>query len=308
MKGEKKLNKGDGLLISAFHPSLIFCTEDVQWDSQEFQDALIGNLLSHMDRMEELKIKIAWSDEFINYFWQNAPWRGDVYHENYLTEIIYHKMANSFETIKPPPYTECQINPDIQNDFSEEIRNAWLILIHRLLHNQKKTFVVIGLNTGIGIGSIEVFCTCEDEHRDDYTIVKKPSEWYAKIDYMKKCPDTLDCRDEDFRLAIKMCREQELTLREFKTMPGDIEFSTNFKNSFLDLQGNGKRKRIIKRITKLLTLNHKEAGCDGGLQEELIRGEYRIRISRGERVHYKEHEGKKTFLEYYTSSKHNTRL
>lgn len=296
-------------MISAFHPSLIFCISDKQWKNKKFQDSFIGNLLSHLDKMEELNINIAWSWEFYNCFWQNSPWLGDDYYENYLMDYLYQTMAELFEIINPPPIVECQTNPDIQTDFRKEIRLSWLTLIHRLLHNKRNTFVIIGLNIEKEIDSLSVFCNCDlGPISETYLVIKNPSEWYIKLDYMEKCPNSLDYWEEDFKVAIKMCHEQEFKMREFKARPEDIEFSDNFKESFLDLQEQGKRKRIIKKITELLTLNHQEAGRDSGLQEEYIHGEYRIRISRGERVHYRETENKKIFLEYYSSSRHDASL
>lgn len=292
-------------MISIFHPSLIFCTQ-TNWSNPNFRGTFINNLFSHLDQIENLKIKVAWSNEFFNYFWQNSPWT-DSYYENYIVEIIYPKLNNLFEFISSPCNIECEMDTNILNDFSEEIQREWLIIIHRLLHIQTKTFVVIGLDLNVQNNSITVFCNCDGYMEECFSIINDPSDWYIKVDYMEKCPCELDGWDDNFKIAVQLCREQEYNFRDFKTKLEDINFSNNFKGNFLDLD-ESKRKRIIKSITKLLTFTHPEAGRDGGLQEEVINGRFRIRISQGERVHYEENEGKKLFLDYTPSSRHDAPL
>ncbi len=290
-------------MISIFHPSSLFCTSE-EWKDQEFQDSYIEYLLSHNQKITELKIDIAMSDEFFAYFWENKPWNSFDGSTRKWMNIILYKMQESFFFINPPPDNICQINPDIKNDFSEEVIRLWYILIHRLLFNKMQALVVIGQNIENEIDSINVFCDCDHKNTFDcYPIIKKKVDWYTKIEYMEKCPVQLDGWEDDFSLAIKMCHEQEFYLGDFKRKPETLDFSSVFKKKFLELPSD-KRKKIIKTISKLLTLNHEEA-AHGGLKEENINGEYRIRITQVERIHYIERDGRTIFLEYYSPSEHN---
>ena len=292
-------------LISLYHPSSLFCSSK-DWMNPDFRDSYIDNLLKHLKKTREFEINIAMSQEFYDYFWENNPWSNSKIFSIRGMSLILHKMSERFEMLDSPPDTICQIVPDIENKYSEDAKRLWLILTHRLLFNNIKTLVIIGFDVEIEIDHLKVFCNCTHETTTNfYPIIKSHLDWYTKINYMEKCPENLDNWDNKFKLAIKMCREQEFGLGEFKTIPEDTVFTDEFKESFLDLQELSKRKRIIKSITKLLTLPHQEAGYDGGLREEMINGEFRIRISRGERIHYKEENGIKTFLKYYPSSKHD---
>ncbi|NOR49158.1 MAG: hypothetical protein GQ533_14145 [Methanosarcinaceae archaeon] len=291
-------------MISIFHPSSLFCSSE-EWKNPEFQDSYIENLLSHNQQIKDLKIDIAMSDEFFAYFWENNPWNCCDGPTRKWMNIILYKMQERFFMFNSPPDNICQIDPSIKNDLSEEVIRLWLILIHRLLFNKMQTLVVIGHNIESELDSINVFCDCDNGNTFDcYPIIKKNVDWYAKIEYMEKCPEQLDGWEDDFLLVIKMCYEQEFDFREFKRKLETIEFSSDFKKQFLELS-NSKRKRIIKSITKLLTLNHIEAANDNGLREEIIKGEFRIRITQGERIHYLERDGRTIFLKYYSSSKHD---
>lgn len=293
------------MMISIFHPSSLFCSSE-DWINRDFQDIFTNNLIEHLQRVREFKIKIAMSSDFESYFWANKPWNSsDDFYKKKLYDI-YYRMQERFEFFTSPPETICQTEPNIQNEFSEEARRLWLILIHRLLFNKMETLVLIGATIIENMDSVEVFCNCDHERtRDRYTIIKKSQDWYVKIDYMEKCPENIDLWDEDFRLAIKMCREK-FNFADFRTKPEKISFSSNFKNCFLELQEIGKKDKIIKSITKLLTLDHQEARRDSGLQEELINGKFSIRVSQGDRIHYIENEGGKIFLEYFPASGHDT--
>lgn len=190
------------MLISIFHPSSLFCSPE-EWINPNFQDIFTENLINHLQRVREFKIKVAMSNEFYNYFWENKPWNSGADYSKKRLNIILYRMEERFEILNPPPETECQIEPIIQNEFSEEARRSWLILIHRLLFNKMKTLVIIGAKIENEIDSVEVFCNCEHERTHDrYPIIKRYPDWYVKIDYMEKCPCNLDFWDEDFRLAL----------------------------------------------------------------------------------------------------------
>lgn len=292
-------------MISVFHPSSLFCSSE-EWRNPDFQDLFIEHLLEHVKQSREFNTKIAMSDDLSCYFWNNNPWNSSDNLSIKNMNLIYYKMQELFEMVNSPPDTICQIVPNIENRCSEKANLYWLILIHRLLHNEMKSLVIVGVNIEIESDSLDVFCNCHSEEiHDKYSIIKKPLDWYVKIDYMEKCPDKLDVFDENFKLTLKMCREQEFGLGQFKTKLDDIVFNEVFKNDFLGLRELNKKNRIIKSITKLLTLDHHEAGFDAGLREEIINGEFRIRISRGERIHYIEENGVKVFLKYYSSSEHD---
>ena len=292
-------------LISIYHPTSLFCSSE-DWMNPDFRDSYIENLLKHLQKTREFEINIAMSQEFLDCFWENHPWSNSKIFSIKNISIILSKMQERFEMVDSPPDTICQTVPDIENKYSEDANRLWLILTHRLLFNNIETLVIIGFDIETEIDSLKVFCNCTHEKTTNfYPIIKSHLDWYTKINYMEKCPENLDNWDKKFKLAIKMCREQEFGLGDFETIPEDTVFTDEFKESFLGLQELSKRKRIIKSITKLLTLTHQEAGRDGGLLEEMVHGEFRIRISQGERIHYKEENGTKTFLKYYPSSKHD---
>lgn len=289
-------------LISVFHPSLIFCSK-INWENPQFRRDFMKNLLSHLDKIEELELKLAWSNEFLSYFMQNSPWK-DSFYENDLCDVLYPSLSKFFEIIPQSCKIECNVNPYILNDVSDEVRREWLILIHHLLHIQIKTFVVIGLDYNVQYDSITVSCNCDGNRAEDtYSIIKSPSEWFIKIDYMYKCPSCSDGWEDNFKIAIRLCHEQGHKFKDYKTKLENIDFSNNFKTRFLELD-TSKRKHIIQTIEKLLTLTHAEAGNDGGLREKNINGIYEIRISRGDRIFYNENEGKKIFINYIPASRH----
>lgn len=218
-------------------------------------------------------------------------------------------MEKLWEYFDQIPESECETSVKIKGNYLPSIEKPWLVLVHNLLHRSEKTFVVVGLNVESNIDKITFLCSCSSSsYNKEFPVINKPSEWVLKIDYMDICPKTLDEWDPCFKLSLEICCNKDFCSKSFKTCLENIDFSKSFKTDFLNLQEEKVKKRIIKSITKLLTLNHQEAGSDGGLQEELINGEYRIRISQGSRVHYSEIEGRKIFLKYIPASKHDSVL
>ncbi|WP_440956170.1 hypothetical protein ACSAZK_04290 [Methanosarcina sp. Mfa9] len=296
-------------MISAFHPSVLLCSPD-NWKDEIFQDDFIQNLLQHLDLIKELKMNIAWCDEILNFLWSELPWREDYYNEDKLTEIFY-EIANCNCTFMAPPDNECNTDPYFELSYSNEINQCWIVLIHRLLHEQKEVFVVTGLEIETEIDSIHVFCDCNPQsYENTYFVINHPFEWYKKIDYMKLCPTSLDNWDEFFLLTLKSCYEKEFSSRSLIIKLDDLEFSSGFKRTFKNIGDEKVKQRIIRTITQRLTYTNSEAGFHSGLRDEPIKGkvgERSIRISEGERIHYKKEEGKVLFLKYYSNSKHDIR-
>lgn len=292
-------------MISSFHPTSLFCTYE-EWAELDFQDEFILNLTNHFSIIDSLHIDFALSSDFFMYIWENSPWKNDMYNYDKLIGI-FTKLNSCSNLFDPPPNDECKISPKIKNGLSVDLNKYWLVLIHCLLHKQMETIVIIGQNVDEKMNSINVSCDCGSLGLE-YLVIADPSDWKTKIDYFKFCPDTLDNWDDKFKRAIELCREQEFKSNPFKTTLTDINFSTSFKKDFLGIHDTNKKRKLIKKITKLLTLSHSEAGRDGGLYEEIIHEEYSVRISEGERIHYKETENIKTFLRYYPASDHDSRL
>ncbi len=295
-------------MISTFHPCLLFC-DPSSWKNEEYKDSFISNLTDHIEFIIKSNIKVAWSNDFLCLFWTNSPWMGDSHYEPKLIQYIYPKMEKLWKNIDQFSEDECKTNLKIKGNYSNSIEKTWLVLVHNLLHYSEKTFVVVGPDIESHFDRVSFFCNCpSSSYNKEFPVINEPPEWFLKIDYMDICPKTLNEWDTCFKLSLEMCWNKDFCSKNLKTSLESIDFSKTFKTDFLNLKEKKTKKRIIKSITKLLTLNHQEAGLDGGLQEEFIDGEYRIRISQGSRVHYSEIEDRKIFLSYIPASKHDSAL
>ena len=295
-------------MISTFHPSVLFCDPSM-WCNEEYKDEFISNLTEHIDFIIKSNMKVAWSTNFLCLFWKYSPWVDDYYYEPKLTIYMYPKMEKLWDYLDDFPENECEMKVRIEGNYFHKLEKSWLVLVHKILHLNEKTFVVIGVNVENKIETMVFFCNCSPSScNEEFPVINRPSEWFSKIDYMDICPKKLNEWGLQFKLALEMCCKKDFNPKSFKTPLENVDFDNNFKETFLSLQNEGIKRRIIKSITKLLTLNHNEAGLDGGLQEELLNKEFRIRISEGSRIHYTEIGSKKIFLKYITASKHDSVL
>jgi len=296
-------------LVSIFHPSSLFCSNN-EWNDQEFQDLFMHALLKHIETINKLGIKVAWSWEFFNCFWNEVPWFKDVYYKNYLLESIYDVLYNASYFYESPPENRCQCDTShLDYELSDQINESWFVLLHRILHNDREAFIVIGINLATDKNSISIECNCTPENfNKEYHLIKDPSQWHLKINYMDICPTKLDNWDYKFKLALFICKSQRFGSKEIKHPLNKIEFDSKFKKDFIDVNQEKEKERILIKIAKLLTLNHFEAANDTSIREEKIKEVYRIRISQAARIHYYEDSDKKIFLRYYPSSKHDSPL
>lgn len=301
----KKENKGGcDILISVFHPNLLFCNLS-DWDDEIFQDSFISELLSHLDNIDFLGFRFGWSSELSCAFWEEAPWRGDSYYENLLLDVLYQQIVELEYFFESPPDGECQVKSDINLQLADTVHASWLTLIHRILHSQCNTLIPVKFGSSNN-ESITCSCDCSSKcYSNEYLLVSNPDDWYTKVDFMDLCPSSVDNWYSKIKVAISLCHKQEFFSNEFKISIDNIKFKNKFISDFLDLNDAIYKRTIIRKLTKVLTLNHSEAALDGGLQEELIRGVYRLRISGGRRMHYVEELGIKTFISFNSTSGHD---
>jgi hypothetical protein len=294
-------------LISAFHPSVILCTTE-SWANEDYQNRFLKNLIDHVDKIKELGIKIAWSDDIESILWNDPPWR-NFYAENVLIETFHEIISNSC-MYHPPPENECNMIPLLTIDFSSEVKIYWSVLIHRLMHKQKKAFIVTNLKIK-ETTSINVSCNCEPTCCENiYQIINDPTEWYKKIDYIRLCPKSLNNWDKSFLLALRICYEQKFNQRTLKNKIENLKFSNSFKRTFVNISDEGTKEKIIETIVQRLTYTNAEAGCHSGLRDEKIKGkenEYSFRVSKVERIHYSREEGRMCLLNYHPGSEHDIR-
>jgi hypothetical protein len=193
---------------------------------------------------------------------------------------------------------------DTNLQLSGEIQDYWLTLLHRILHSRQDA--VVPVKSGLSSDdSIHCSCDCAPNGNSGiYLILANSNEWFTKIDYMNMCPSNIEEWDLQIKTTLQMCCKQEFQSNTFKIPLENIVFNRNFISTFLN-SNHILQKRVIRTITKLLTLTHSEAGSDAGLREENIKGVYRVRVSRGKRIHYVEERGLKKFISLDTESKHD---
>ncbi|WP_410510158.1 hypothetical protein RSJ42_08585 [Methanosarcina hadiensis] len=296
-------------MISTFHPSVILCTHE-NWDDEKYQEKFLTNLIYHLSKIKEMKIKIAWCKEIESILWNDPPWLH--YHaEPMLIETFYEIISNSIP-FNPPPNNECNMIPILPVDYSFEVKTDWLILLHRIAHKHTDVFIVTSLNVDTEITSTNVWCDCRSGcNKYNYKVINDPTEWYKKIDYLTLCPKDSDNWDRGFLLALKACYKQEFSTIILKNKIENVEMSRNFKKSFIDIDDERTKKKIIIAIVQRLTYTKAEAGRHRGLRDEKIRGkrnEYSFRVSDVERIHYTLlEEGKMLLLDYHPGSEHDSR-
>lgn len=295
-------------MISVFHPNILFCNK-MEWDIEDFQDEFVQNLISHLDIIEEFDIKIAWSDEFYNLFWQKAPWIEDCYFKNYMIDYVFNRIENHMEIYTSPPDDPCSISqPFFLNNLNES-KISFLILLHRLLFRDENVKIVVRKNTYNEIDKIEVYCDCiSTNNRDNFILIKNEKCWFNSLNYLDKWPVSMNNWDKKFKQALSIYKKQKFPTKKYLIPIDNVEFTSNFKEKIIVVNNNSKKRTILKNIIKILILTHQEAGRDHSLREEKINDQFRFRISDSERIHYFDGSGKKIFLEYYTSGEHDIGL
>jgi len=289
----------------SFHPNLLFC-DSIKWEkNEEFRDYFVENLKNHLDIIYQLNIDIVWTDNFFNIFWSNSPWLKDQFYMHYLMDWIYQKIESQRVNLDSPPDDICKINPDVKLNFNCDylvIKNEWLILLHRMIHNYSTGKII---NNDETKKEYSLSCNCIKGIKLNYEIIQNPLDWFCVVGYWDYWPDNYDDFDIKFDLMISICYYQEFRDSGYKRKITNIEYGKEFKDNILVIDGITETKLIISSITKRICKDIGEAGRDSGLQEEKINDNlFRFRVSQGGRIHHELYALDIRLLNYYPPSSH----
>jgi len=192
-------------MFSAFHPSVLFCT-DIEWQNDYHQDTFIQILLEHLKIIDDFNINIAWTNDYINYFWQNVPWVEDTYWSTIMVDTIYQRLSNHEIILSPPPDDPCFIVNHNLDYNDAEVTEMFHILLHRLLFMDVKIHIIIEKSYLLRINQIEIDCYCSKCEKSEAALIKSRDCWYNSMDYIDKWPLSIRNWTVSFLCANKICQ------------------------------------------------------------------------------------------------------
>lgn len=284
-------------------PSIFYLSEE-DWEDEIKQDDFIIYFNKTLKLIElNSDFKLLWSDNLESLLWESPihpPWRGNKDFKNkYLKSIIrkLNKIRNIIETNHS--FITCDINPII--NYNEKYDNAFKSICSRIVEDNIEVNLLISPNqserdiTKIKCTEPETLYNCKtinsiNKCRENENLINKfwPSNMTEK---------------DIFEKFMNIIIDPLLTMYTYS-------FSDNFiKNLIKEKHTLIKTKiKIINTINKRLNMSTADAKVDGGLLEEIINGESRIRVTQVIRIHFKINNNCIDFINYYNESSHDDPL
>ncbi|HDX8356084.1 TPA: hypothetical protein RQM97_004122 [Aeromonas dhakensis] len=289
------------MAISIFDPSII-CIDEHSWVIEEERDSFLDNLLSSINILDEYKYsKLAWTYDIDDEIWsspQTPPWRNDAVYSNTITPILYKKLPRIKEYIDCNQQEICLITPPLYTP-NVRIYNEIRKIISSTIDTNTVLFHAGPKNTPFSKFKIE----CGEYIPLTIPYIDSPSNYFKLINVEQHFWPKNHSDKNSLKMAIEISWHAEFN---YSTPCPEFDMSDAFVKKLSQVRND--KKRILKTITKRLSLSSQEARLDGSLQEELIDKEFRIRVSLEKRIHLIIKNKKITFMMFYDSGEHDDGL
>lgn len=296
-----------------FDPSILFISETA-WRDPAKRDAFLERFIHYLDIIDTYtEGKIFWTDALEELLTNHiyAPlWVSDSNWSNQFFPILYRRF-NPLKVLlsEASDASECQSEPVfLRPDLSAEVLEKFLQLVHRVMLENNRAYLCMGVDDDTSCSAYRFFCQCH-ENQLNPTVIANPEDLFQYVDISQACwPDT-------YQDAFKLNTAIEMTLKT-KLMKGveNLCYGYGFSDSFIDDISieRAYRSSILYSVAKRLTLTQGEAVSDRGLRDEPVRGkpdERRFRVSKSCRIHYQYLDtGKLLLLRYYSAGEHEKGL
>lgn len=267
-------------------PCVFSCTTS-DWAEDKKRSDFITNLLDYIELCNKTpSCKIITSNELYASLWQDPPppWRQDRDMKIRLVQTLYVKWHSLLEVIEATSDPESLLDPEPYD-------------LTTTLHSYSPHFKSLICSARILFDSIWIhrtgnFCpnhqvikvTKGSEEIAIYPLASNQSEWSKVFEFHSiffEARALVDHEVIDHVVALEISR-LNIGTRIYKIASAEKEFTDKLKsiNDFSLFQA------IIFCMAKRCCMLGAQASSDEGLQDEIINGEHRIRVSGVGRIHY----------------------
>lgn len=294
-------------LKGVFDPSLLFISPQ-HWTSSGDRDIFLNTLDRHLTFIEKYRcISILWSDQLEALLWSDPalpPWRLDKDWNNQLVPIIYKLFSNNREIITIDASLGLSIvRPELKGwHMRKDIEDSVLHLIHELLHRNLRFYLCLQwMNHG---ESFKCVCPCDNSVQTP-TLICEFRDWSKHIDVF----DFVPSKETD---VAKVDLAIDVTLWKLFGIERDVlksKYSLDREFILALAQNPHDYEQILYAVCRRLLLTQNEAALDGGLQDEVVGAERRLRVSKEKRIHYHYNlQGEIVFRRFYGQGEHDEGL
>lgn len=301
---------------TVFEPAMVFIPDD-EWAVEAKRDQFLEHLLGHLQCVETLATgRLYWTNGLEEHLWNSPhlpPWRRDRDFKIPLVPVVYRTLTQCRDLLDTADCNcECWIDPPIQPvEGRQSACAAFRQLMHFLLVRQEAVHLCVGLRNRLGDGKARTFsCACHGHSLSLYAL-EAPDDWLTKLDWVDAYWPRAGKPEELSRLRRALAIAGGW--RPGQPEPR-FEYEYGVTAKFLgNIADEGEsRSSILESMVSRLRLTQAQAGRDGGLKDESVKGQARVRrfrVTGAARIHYQyEDSGRLIFTDYFGEGKHDEGL
>lgn len=279
--------------------------DDESWENEDLRDQFIEYFLQCLNLIDTCRDSmIYWSEALETLVWENPtspPWRGYIDMKHQLVPIVYRKFPSSQRWIDIDcQYEICEFSPRLVE--AGRYEKAFKTLCGTLVSHDENFSLILGKNQEIPERSEFALSCSPPLHEKLLHGENTLSKWLENVEFVNYIwPENVHDL-EDFEQIINLCTASDDNIYK-------IRFTEEFIRSVLNLEIRYKLA-LTKAMIQRLTMTRDQAATSS-LQEEVVHGENRIRITprpTSTRAHFTFEKKNIIFQRFYRVGEHDDAL